>query len=159
MPDQPCPGLTTTALSIVLSQVGSRKLATGDLTNKTKTINIKLASSITTIVMWNVRTLSRYEKLEELSRELDRYSWDVIGLSEIIWLGTSEETTDNGHKFLYSGQEKLKRHGVEFVIRKTLINSILDYNMISSRIISVKISAKSMNITIIKVYADYMQHI
>ena len=97
MPDRPCPGLTTSSLYIVLYQVGSGKLATGDLTNKTKTNNIKLASSITTIGTWNVRTLSRCGKLEELSRELDRYRWDVIGLSEIRWLGTGEETTDNGH--------------------------------------------------------------
>ena len=71
MPDRPCPGLTTTVLgvlSIVLSQVGSGKLVTGDLTNTTKTNNIKLASSITTIGTWNVRTLSRCGKLEELSR-------------------------------------------------------------------------------------------
>ena len=94
------------ALSIVLSQVGSGKLATGDLTNKTKINNIKQASSITTIGTWNVRTLSRCEKLEELSRELDRYRLDVIGLSEIRWLGTGEETTDNGHKLLYSGHKK-----------------------------------------------------
>ena len=132
MPDRSCPILTTTALSIVLSQVGSGKLATGDITNKNKTNNIKLASSIMTIGTWNVRTLSRCGKLEELSRELDRYRWDVIGLSEIRWLGTGEETTDNGHTLLYSGQEKLKRHEVGFLIRKELINSILDYNMISS---------------------------
>ena len=66
--DRPCPGLTTTALSIVLSQVGSGKLATGNASNKTKTNNIQLASSITTIETWNVRTLSRYGKLDELSR-------------------------------------------------------------------------------------------
>ena len=84
MLDRPCPGLTTTALSIVLSLVGSGTLATGDLTNKTKTNNIKLASSITTIGTWNVRPLSRCGKLEELSRELDRYRWDIIGMSEIV---------------------------------------------------------------------------
>ena len=103
MPDRPCLGLTTTAQYIVLSQVGSGKLATGDLTNITKTNNIKLASNIMTIVTWNIRTLSRCGNLEKLSREIERYRWDVIGMSEIRWLGTGEETTDNGHTLLYSG--------------------------------------------------------
>ena len=158
MTDRLCPGLTTTVLSIVLSQVGSGKIATGDLTNKPKTNDIQLASSITTIGTWNVRTLSRCGKLEELSRELDSYRWDVIGLSEIRWIGTGEETIYNRHKFLYSEKEKLIRHGVGFLIRKELINSILNYNMISSRIISVQISAKPMFITIIQVYAPTSEY-
>ena len=68
------------------------KLATGDtiikkIKNKNKIkIKVKLATSITNIGTWNVRTLSRCGKLEELSRELDRYRWDVIGLAEIRWI-------------------------------------------------------------------------
>ena len=68
----------------------------------------------------------------------------MIGLSEIKWTGTGEETTDNGHKFFYSGHEKLKRHGVGFLIRKQLVNSILNFNMISCRIISIQIAAKTI---------------
>ena len=122
-------------------------MATGDTIikkrkNKNKIkIKVKLATSITTIGTWNVRTLSRCGKLEELSRELDRYRWDVIGLAEIRWIGTGEEITDHGHKFFYSGHDKLKRYGVEFLIRKELINSILNINMISSRIISIQFAA------------------
>ena len=102
-----------------------------------------------------MRTLSRCGKLEELSRELERYRWDVIGFTEIRWIRTGEEITDHGHKLFYSGHDKLKRHGVSFtgLIRKELINSILNINMISSRIISIQFAATPMNITIIKVYA------
>ena len=117
-----------------------------------------LESNITTIGTWNVRTLCRCGKLEELSKELDRYKWDIIGLAETKWVGTREETTDNGHKFFYSGHEKLKRHGVGFLIRKELVNSILNFNMISSRIISIQIAAKPMNITIIQVYAPTSEY-
>ena len=74
MPDRLSPGKSTTALSIGLSQDGSVKLATGDTIikkrkNKNKIkVKVKLATSITTIGTWNVRTLSRCGKLEELSR-------------------------------------------------------------------------------------------
>ena len=66
MPDRLSSGLTTTALSIGLSQDGLAKLATGDITTKNKII--KLALNITTIVTWNVRTLIMCVKLEELSQ-------------------------------------------------------------------------------------------
>ena len=69
---------------------------------------IKMASNITTIGTWNVRSLAKFGKLEELCRELENYKWDIIGLSEVRWKGTGEEVSDNGHTFLYSGQIKKK---------------------------------------------------
>ena len=92
--------------------------------------------------------------MEELSKELNLYRWDIIGLSEIRWTGTGEETTDNGHKFFYGGHEK--RHGVEFLIRRELVNSILNFNMTSSQIISIQIPTKPINI--ILVYAPTSEY-
>ena len=74
------------------------------------------------------------------------------------WIGRDKmdrnwRRNNSGHKFFYSGHDKLKRHGVGFLIRKELINSILNINMISSRIISIQFAATPMNITIIQVYA------
>ena len=52
---------------------------------------------------WNVRSLSRCGKLEDLNRELENYKWDVIGLAETRCKGTGEKITVNCHTFLYSG--------------------------------------------------------
>ena len=43
---------------------------------------LKMTSTVTTIVTWNFRSLSRFGKLEDLNRELENYKWDVIGLAE-----------------------------------------------------------------------------
>ena len=160
IPDRPCPGLTTTALSIGNSQDRGGKCATGDIyTNKDNISNefkkIKMASNITTVGTWNVRSLAKCGKLEELCRELENYKWDII---EVRWKGTGEEVSDNGHTFLYSGQNRLKRNGVGFLIRKEITDSILNFSYVSDRIISIRIEAKPKNVTIIQVYiptSDY----
>ena len=77
-----------------------------------------MKSNITSIGTWNVRSLARCGKLEELNRELDNYKWDVIAIEEIRWTGTGDVTTDIGHKLMYSYQDKLKRYGVGFIVRK-----------------------------------------
>ena len=81
MPDRPSPGITTPAHPIGKSQDGCDKSTTGlnnILTTQhkttqrtTKTINkrrIQLATNITTIGTWNVRTLNGVGKIQELTR-------------------------------------------------------------------------------------------
>ena len=46
--------------------------------------------------------------------ELDRYRWDVIGLAKKRWKNPGERIIDEGHKIIYSGQEKYHKHGVAY---------------------------------------------
>ena len=92
MPDRTCPGITTSAHSIGNTQDGCAKLATGTkeiLTTLTQKITItkrtlQLPTNISTLVhgTYVVRTLRRTGKRHELTRELDRYRWEIIGLAE-----------------------------------------------------------------------------
>ena len=61
-----------------------------------------------------VRTLRGAGKIHELTRELDRYRWDIIGLSETIWKNCGKLITEEGHKIVYSGQKKYHQQGVAF---------------------------------------------
>ena len=157
MPDRSRPGTTTIALPIGTNQDVSDKLATGIQQQQQHNINnlnktMKMPKTITTIGTWNVRTLRRIGKMEELMKELSRYKWDIIGLAETRITGNGELNTEEGHRLYYSGQEK-HYEGVGFMIRKELINSVLNYTAVSSRIISIRIKANPINITIIQVYA------
>ena len=38
-----------------------------------------------TIGTWNTRTLTAAGKLQELTREMDRYRWNILGLCEMRW--------------------------------------------------------------------------
>ena len=51
------------------------------------------------------RTLREEGKLEELTHELDRYRWTVVGLSEVRRKGVNEIQTTEGHKLYYIGND------------------------------------------------------
>lgn len=72
-------------------------------------MKIRLASTLTSIGTWYVRSLIRCRKLEEFSRELDNYKVVVNGILEAKCPGTGEVTTDNDYKLFYIGQDKVKK--------------------------------------------------
>ena len=49
-----------------------------------------MPKTVTTIGTWNIRTNRRIGKMEELIRELNRYKWDIIGLTETELPGNGE---------------------------------------------------------------------
>ena len=157
MPDRSRPVKTTTALSIGENQDGSVKLTTGKLELEQPFYNIKLSNAITTIRTWNVRTLRRCGKINELTNELERYKWNIICFYETRLTGPGEILTETGHKLYYSGQSK-HFEGVGFIIKKDFTKSVMNYSAVSSRIMSIRIKANPMNISIIQIYAPTTTH-
>ena len=147
MPDRSRPGATTTALPAAVSQGRSEKYAT-----ETHQI-IKLPNNNTVIGTWNVRTLYACGKVKELTHELSKYQWDILGLSEMRWTGSGVTTTEEGHKVWYSGDEEKHQHGVGFIVNKDQVNSVISCRPVNSRIISLRIRAQPLNLTVIQVYA------
>ena len=85
--------------------------------------------------------------------KLDRYRWDIIGLAETRWKNCNELITEEGHKIIYSEQEKYHQQGIAFILRKELTSTILNYKIISSRIILIRLAVQPVNMTIIQIYA------
>ena len=104
------------------------------------------------IATYNVRSLKE-GYLELLEIDLEKYTWDIIGLSETRWLKSGEITTKNGHTFIWSGNDTFKQHGVGLLINKSIKKSILEYKAISERIIKIRIAAKPENLCILQIYA------
>lgn len=102
---------------------------------------------------WNVRSLIESGKLELMEAELTRLGIKVCGLSEHHWTGKGHFLSDNGHKVVYSGNEQLQRQGVGLWLHKDIASSLISYEPINSRLISVSIQALPHNMTIIQVYA------
>ncbi|GFR58743.1 craniofacial development protein 2 [Elysia marginata] len=151
MPDWSRPGQTTTARPITV-QGGRDKWITG--TEET----LKLPSKAFVIGTWNERTLYACGKTQELTQELKRYRWDVIGLSEVRWTGFGETILVEGHKIWFSGEETTHQYGVAFLVRKRIANCIINATPISSRLISIRLAAKPHNITAIQVYTPTSDH-
>ena len=153
IPDRTRPGSTTSARIAGNSQGESAphlcvKTTTGDQSQK-----IEMLKQGIVIGTWNVRTLHATGKLKELTHELQRYRWNILGLAEVRWPGVGEMVTDEGHKLWYMGEERKSERGVAFLVHKDIKGSVMECRPISSRLISIRIAAKPMNITVIQVYA------
>ena len=102
---------------------------------------------------WNVRTLRTPGKLEELTHEMSRYRWSVLGLCEIRWKNFGETTTQEGHKLYFSGKEDRHENGVGFLVHKDTVNTVMGCQPVSSRLITIRLRATPFNITIVQAYA------
>ena len=102
---------------------------------------------------WNVRTLRPPGKLEELTHEMRRYHWSVLGLCELRSKNFGETTTQDGHQFYFSGKEDGHENGVGFLVHKDTVNTVMGCQPISSRLITIRLEATPFNITVVQAYA------
>ena len=91
-------------------------------------------------------------KLEVVKQEMARVNVNILGISELKWIGMGEFNSDD-HYIYYWGQESLRRNGVAIVVNKRVWNAVLGCNLKNKRIISVHFQGKPFNITVIQVYA------
>ena len=91
-------------------------------------------------------------KLELIKQEMARVNIDILGISELKWIGMGEFNSDD-HYIYYCGQESLRRNGVALIVNKRVQNAVLGCNLKNNRMISVHFQGKPLNITVIQVYA------
>ena len=80
-----------------------------------------------------------------------RVNTDILGISELKWMGMSKFNSDD-HYIYYCGQEYLRRYGVALIVNKRVQNAILGCNLKNNRMTSVHCQGKPFNITVIQVY-------
>ena len=104
---------------------------------------------------WNVRTMSDIDpsKLHILEREMERCNIPICGLAEVRWTGKGHFSTEDSHTIYYSGPDTLRRNGVGFILTKEVAKCVIGYNPISDRLISIRLQANPVNISLIQVYA------
>ena len=91
-------------------------------------------------------------KLEVVKQEMARVNINILGISELKWIGMDEFNSDD-HYIYYYRQESLRRNGVAIKVNKRVQNAVLGCNLKNDRMISVHFQAKPFNITVIQVYA------
>ena len=62
------------------------------------------------IETWNIRFMSQ-GKLDMVKQEVARLNTDVLGISELKWVGIGEFNSDD-HYIYYCGQESFIRNGI-----------------------------------------------
>ena len=91
-------------------------------------------------------------KLEVVKQKMARVNVDILGISELKWIGMGEFNSDD-HYIYYCGQESLRRNGVAIMVNRRVRNAVLGGNLKNDRMISVRFQGKTFNITVIQVYA------
>ena len=91
-------------------------------------------------------------KLEVVKQEMVRVNVDILGISELRWIGMGEFNSDD-HYIYYCGQESLRRNGAAIIVNKRVRNAALGCNLKNDRIISVHSQGKPFNIMVIQVCA------
>lgn len=105
---------------------------------------------------WNVRTLHRTGRYENLKREFEAMKLDILGIAEMRWTDDGI-VRDEEHVTIYSGGEQ-HTHGVGIMMKKEIAKCMLGYWPISDRIIMMKVKGSPFNINIVQVYAPTSDH-
>lgn len=105
------------------------------------------------IATYNTLSLRTEESLQEFIHSIQNIKWDIIGLSEVRRLGETIEEYDQF--LLYYKGETPGRHGVGFLIKKTLKTFITEIIGISERIaiLNIKIPASKETWSIVQIYS------
>ncbi|CAF3327901.1 unnamed protein product [Rotaria socialis] len=103
-----------------------------------------------TVGTWNVQTLWTTGKLELLRNEMKRFRFDVIGLSEVHWTGKGETLSGD---FIWSGEDTTHTRGVGMLLSTKGKKTLIGYNPISSRLITIRFNATPFKLTVMHVYA------
>ena len=99
---------------------------------------------------WNVTSMNQ-SKLEVVKQEMARVNIDILGISELKWMGMGEFNSDD-HYIYYCGQDSLRRNGVALIVNKRVQNVLFGCSLKNDRMISVCFQGKSFNITVNQVY-------
>ncbi|XP_072050332.1 craniofacial development protein 2-like [Amphiura filiformis] len=102
---------------------------------------------------WNVRSMTDDSKLHIIEREMGRCNIPICGLAEVRWTGKGHFSLDDGHTVYYSGTDRLKRNGVGFILSRETAKCVLGYNPISDRLITIRLQARPVNISVVQAYA------
>ena len=66
----------------------------------------------------NVRPMNQ-GKLDVVNQEVLRINMDILGISELKWMGMGEFNSDD-HYIYYYGKESLRRNAVVLIVSKTV---------------------------------------
>ena len=105
---------------------------------------------------WNVRTMNKPEKLENIKHEMNRLNIDIMGLSEVRWK-ESGDYTDGEIRIIYSGGERAER-GVAILVKGKIRKTVERYECISDRIMWLKLKGEKVDTSIIQVYMPTSEH-
>ena len=79
------------------------------------------------IQIWNVRSMNQ-GKLQVVKQEMARININILGISELKWIGMGKFNSDD-HYIYYYGKKSFRRKGVAITVNKRVWNIVLEGNL------------------------------
>ena len=79
------------------------------------------------IATWNVHTMFETGKAAQVTKEMERYKLDIVGVSEFRWTGAGRKMTRGGYTSLFTGKENLHANGVALIISKSTEKTLVEW--------------------------------
>lgn len=111
----------------------------------------KRKQKIMKIGTWNVQTLLRPGKMNEVANEVMRYGVEVAAIQEMRWKGEGE-IKKKKYTLLYSGEKNQGKNGIGFIVTSKIDGNIMTFKPINGRIAYLRIRAKT-NMSLVNCYA------
>ena len=89
-------------------------------------------------------------KLDVVKQEVARMNIDLLGISELKWMGMGKFNLD-AHYISFCGQESFRRNEIAHIVNKRIQNAVLGCNLKIKSIILVHLQGKPFNSTVIQV--------
>ena len=90
---------------------------------------------------YSCRSLRTDVRVTELKESLEEINWSIIGLSKIQREGQMSISLSSGNDLYYSGNST-KKHGVVFMVKKSLAENVTGFRGISDRIAELTVQIK-----------------
>ena len=105
------------------------------------------------IVTWNVNTMLKAGKMQEIADQIVGSQIQIVALQEIRWRGYGLLKKDEYLVYYSCNPNTTEQAGTEFIIQKSAMNKILGFEPISDRICKLRVKGKFYNMTLINIYA------
>ena len=106
-----------------------------------------------TLATWNVQTMLKHGRMEEIMKEMGKARGNVVVVQEIRWQGQGR-IDKRGFSLFYSGpKEKTCRYGTELIVNAKMRISFLSFGPLSGRLCKLRLRGMFRNIALISTYA------
>ena len=114
---------------------------------------IKVYDNRIRIATWNIRSLFMAGKFANVEKERCRLKLDILGFSEVRWLGSGTQNTEEGIMYFSGGTDVNHRYGVAVMVSSMVAKSVLDFIPISDRVMILRLQTSHRAMNIIQVHA------
>jgi exonuclease III len=102
---------------------------------------------------WNVTTVLKTGKMNEIADEMAKTQVQIIALQELRWKGEGQINKPTYTLYYSCNPEKTGQLGTGFMIRKEIKKNILSFEPYNKRLCKLRIKGKFNNLSIVSVHA------